>query len=173
MAADVAERRNGKAGQATVEYVLVTGGILLPLTFAIVYTAQLLWVWNSVVDFTREGAKYATTHCWQDGGGNVTAYMRAHVPAMVDMEQFQNGEAEIVVDYFGRDAETGALVEFACEGECSTLCVPDVVRVRVQNYEFRKFMSYMGLPGVRIPDFSTTLPMESAGCDPEQGTCLP
>jgi hypothetical protein len=125
------------------------------------------------VDFTREGARYATTHSWQAGGQNVVAYMRTRVPPMIDMDQFQNGAAQVVVEYFARDPEAGTLVEFTCDGECSTLCIPDVVRVRVQNYEFRRFLNYLGLPPVRIPDFATTLPVESAGCDPEQGTCLP
>jgi hypothetical protein len=53
------------------------------------------------------------------------------------------------------------------------MCVPDAVTVRVTNYEFRKFMGYLGLPPVSVPDFYTTVPIESAGCDPEQGTCLP
>jgi hypothetical protein len=163
-----------RQGQATLEYVLISGAVLLPVTLAIVFTAQLLWVWNSVVDFTREGARYAATHCWVSGGGNTMDYMRTHVPPMVDMAQFQGGDAEIMVEYFGRNPETGALEEFACDsGECSAMCVPDVVKVSVRNYEFRQFMAYLGLPPVRIPDFQTTVPMESAGCDPEQGICVP
>ena len=78
-------RRKRQSGQSTIEYVLVSAGVFLPLTFAIVYTAELLWVWHSVVEFTRDGARYAATHCWQGDGSNVTAYMRTHVPAMVAM----------------------------------------------------------------------------------------
>jgi hypothetical protein len=162
-----------RRGQSTMEFVLVSAGVFFPVTLALVFTAQLLWVWVSVVEMTREGARYAATHCWQSDAQNVISYIRTHVPLNIDQEQFTNGEAEIVVEYFARDPESGALVEFACDGDCSTSCIPDAVVVRVRNYEFRHFMSYLGLPPVTIPGFQTTLPMESAGCDPEQGTCLP
>jgi len=148
--------------------------IVAPITFAIIFTAQLLWVWHSVVDFTRDGARYATTHCWQSSHENVVGYMRSNVPMMVDMDQFQTGQAEIDVQYFSRDLESGSLVEFACEGgDCSTECVPDTVTVSIRNYEFRRFVSSLGLPPVPLPDFRTSLPIEGAGCDPEQAACLP
>src|SRR5581483_5244815 len=166
--------RSPARGQATIEFVITQLVIVIPLTFAIVFTAELLWVWHSVVDFTRDGARYASTHCWQGSGENVVAYMRTHVPPMPDIDQFQQGQAEIVVRYFARDPDTGALTDFTCDGgECSTECVPDAVSVTIRGYEYRKFMSYLGLPPVALPDFHTSLPIESAGCDPEQGTCLP
>jgi hypothetical protein len=161
-------------GQAAIEFVLVYSLILLPVTMMVIFTSQMLWVWNSMVEFTREGARYAATHCWQPGGENVLSYMRENVPLTVDMEQFQSGEVEIMVEYFARDPESGNFTEYSCDGsECSAECVPDAVRVRITNYEYRKFFSYLGLPGVRAPEFATILPIESAGCDPEQGTCLP
>ena len=163
-----------RTGQSTVEFAIVYAGVVLPVTFMVVYTAQLLWIWNSVVEFSRDGARYAATHCWQPGGANVVGYMRQNVPLMLDQDQFQNGEVEITVNYFSKDPDSGALVEFTCDGaECSTECVPEVVTVHVLNYEFRRFMSYIGLPPVQMPDFLTTLPVESLGCDPDQGTCLP
>jgi hypothetical protein len=164
----------GRRGQATVEYAITFAAIIMPLTAAMIFTAQLLWIWHSVVDFTRDGARYATTHCWQASGDNVISYMRTHVPAMIDGDQFQQGGAELAIEYFSRSAETGALESFACEGgECNAACVPDAVTVRVRNYEFRRFVSYLGLPPIPLPDFHTSLPMESAGCNPEQSECLP
>lgn len=163
-------------GQQTVEYVIVYAGVLMPVTFAILFTAQVLWVWHSVVEFARDGAHYAATHCWQTSGDNVRDYMRNHVPFTADRGQFQNaGEDIIQIQYFSRDSETGNLVDFACDqGECSSQCVPDVVTVRIQGYEFRHaFLSTFGLPPITIPDFRTSLPIESAGCDPEQGECFP
>lgn len=163
-----------RRGQATIEFALLYAGIILPVTFAIVFTAEMLWVWHSVVELTRDGARYAVTHCWQPGASNVQQYIRTHVPRTVDMDQFQSGQAEITIEYLSRDPDTGQLTDFICDnGECSTLCVPDTVSVSVTNYQFRRFVSFFGLPPVAIPTFRTSLPMESAGCDPEQGTCLP
>lgn len=172
----LSERRDGEAGQAALEYALIYAGVLLPLTFGLVFMAELLWVWHSVVELTRAGANYAATHCWQGDSENVVAHMRSHMPVMIDADQFQNGPAEIVVQYFSREPESGALIEFTCEDtECSTACVPDVVRVGVRNYEFRRFMGFLGLPPVPIPDFQASVPIESAGCSAEQegGACLP
>ncbi|MCL5743241.1 MAG: pilus assembly protein, partial [Acidobacteria bacterium] len=82
-----------KSGQEAVEFALIWGAVVLPLTFALIFVAEMLWVWHSVVDFTREGARYAATHCWQADGANVTAYMEQHVPRMIDMDQFISGAA--------------------------------------------------------------------------------
>lgn len=165
--------RRRQRGQATVEYALVFAGVIVPTLFAIIFTAELLWIWHSVADFTRDGASYASTHCWQTGADNVVNYMRNHVPLMIDRDQFQGGTASLVVTYYSKDPDTGQLTEFACSGDCSTLCIPDTVTVKVANYQFDGINRYLGLPPVTIPDFQSTLPIESAGCDPEQGTCLP
>lgn len=161
-------------GQAAIEYALVWSAIVMPLTMILIFTSQMLWVWHSVVEFTREGARYAVTHCYQGNGENVRNYMRSNVPKMIDQDQFRDGGADIEVVFFQRNADSGALEDFTCEGaECSRECVPDVVSVRVNNYQFTKLFSYFGLQPVTLPNFSTTLPMESAGCSPDSDSCLP
>jgi TadE-like protein len=169
----IAIRPSSESGQTTVEYAVLFTAVIVPLTFGLIFIAELLWVWHSVVDFTRDGAQYAATHCWQSNGENVVSYMQTHTPRMIDMDQFQQGPAQIAVQYFSRDPDSGSLTDFVCDGECSVDCIPDAVTVSVNSYEFRRFMNVLGLPAVTIPDFRTSLPMESAGCDPEQGTCLP
>lgn len=169
--ADLKRRRQG--GQALVEYILMYATVLVPLTFVITFTAQMMWVWNSAVEWTRNGARYAATHCAQGGGGNVQTFMRNNVPPTVDAEQFRGGPAEIQVRYFSRDPDTGELVDYECENECSTTCVPEAVTVRVLNYQFRGMQAYFGLAPIEMPDFATSLPVESAGCDPETGECTP
>lgn len=168
-----ARRGRRERGAITMEYALAYVAVILPLTFATIFTAELLWIWHSSTDFTRDGARYAASHCWQAGGDNVTNYMKTHVPPMIDQGQFSGGTAQLVVTYYSRDAATGTLTEFACDGECSSSCVPDAVTVAVRNYEFRYFVGYLGIPPIPMPDFQTSMPIESAGCDPEQGICLP
>src|SRR5882672_11483033 len=65
-----------ESGQTALEYGILYAGVIVPLTFAIIFAAEMLWVWHSVVDFTRDGAQYAATHCWQGGGQNVITYMQ-------------------------------------------------------------------------------------------------
>lgn len=165
-----------RGGQATLEYALLYAGVILPLTFGTVYVAEMLWVWHSMVEFTRDGARYAATHCWQPDAGNVIAYMQAHVPPTIDQDEFRGlgtGQAQIAVTYSATDPTTGALTDFTCDGECTVDCLPDVVSVSINGYQFRHFVDYLKLPPVTMPPFPATVPMESAGCDPEQGTCLP
>jgi hypothetical protein len=162
-----------RSGQATLEFALSYAGVILPLTFGIIFTSQLLWIWHSVADFTRDGARYAATHCWQNDGSNVTGYMQNNAPLMPDRQQFITGPAQIVVSYFSKDPDSGQLVPFSCSTDCSSSCIPDTVQVTVMNYQYSTFITTLGLPPVNIPNFQTTVPMESAGCDPEQGVCLP
>jgi Flp pilus assembly protein TadG len=166
--------RRRRSGQATIEFALLYGAVLLPLTFGIVYVAEMYWVWHSIVELTRDGARYAATHCWQGDSQNVITYMQTHVPVNIDQIQFQNGGlAQINVQYFQIDPTTGNLNAFSCQGDCSTTCVPDAVTVSVTNYEFRAFVSFLNLPPVQMPAFPTSMPIQSNGCDPEQNACNP
>jgi hypothetical protein len=162
-----------RRGQATLEFALTFSAITMPATMAIIFTSQLLWVWHSVTEWTRAGAQYAVTHCWNGSGENVMTWMRQNVPPNVDSDQLAQGSATIEVRYFQRNAETGQLEDFACEGaECSTECIPDAVTVRVTGYEFRRVLTTLGVPPVPLPDFRTSLAMESAGCSPGAAECL-
>ena len=61
-AEDRGQRTEDRCGQSTVEFILAYGSIVLPLTLAIVFTSQLLWIWHGINEFTRQGASYASTH---------------------------------------------------------------------------------------------------------------
>ena len=168
-------RGRRQSGQAMLEYALLFTGVIAPFTFGIIFLAQLLWVWHSMVEFTRDGARYATTHCWQADGSNVLQYMYAHVPPNVEETQFNqaNGNAIVTINYYTVDPDSGSLTDFSCDNDCSVRCIPDVVTVSVQNYIYGKFFGYLKLPGVPMPAWPTSMPMESAGCDPSTGVCLP
>jgi hypothetical protein len=161
-----------RRGQAITEFALLYAAVVLPLTFMVVFVAQMLWIWHSVVDFTRDGARYAATHCWQADGsaGNVLQYMQSHVPRMIDMDQFQNNAAGIQVQYFAQQPD-GSLAPFdsgACAG-----CLPDAASVSITAYQYKRFSSFFKLPNVTIPPFATTVPMESGGLQDASGTCVP
>jgi hypothetical protein len=167
-------KRRMRSGQATLEFALMYSFVLVPLTFGIIFISQMLWIWHSVVDFTRDGARYAATHCYEPDGSNVVTFMQANVPPMIDQNQFQLGPALINVSYFQNGAAGGALTPFACDaGACSFSCEPDVVSVGVSNYQFSRLTDYLRLPPIVIPPFTTTIPTESLGCDPNTGACLP
>ncbi|HXP86345.1 MAG TPA: TadE family protein [Bryobacteraceae bacterium] len=162
-----------RSGQSTVEFALAYAGVVFPLMFALIYTSQLLWIWHGVNDFTRRGAGYAASHCWQASGGNVLEYMKANLPPVIDQNQFESGPAVISVSYFATDPTSGTLTPFTCDTDCDISCIPDTVTVSITGFSYSTFVTSLGLPAVPLPDFQTTVPIESAGCDPEQGICLP
>jgi hypothetical protein len=167
-------RFGSRSGQTMTEYSILYAGVIIPLTFGVIFLAEMLWVWHSVVDFTRDGARYASTHCYESSGQNVISYMQSTVPLMIDMDQFQQGLAQIVVQYYAEDPTSGELSAFACSGgDCSVDCLPDAVTVSVTNYQFTHYVNFVNLPPVVIPDFRTSLAMASNGCDPEQDVCFP
>jgi Flp pilus assembly protein TadG len=159
-----------RSGQATVEFALLYTLVIVPLTFGIIFISQMLWIWHSVVEFTRDGARYAATHCYQGDAANVITYMQANVPPTIDQNQFQLGPASIDVAYYQNGA---ALTPFACDNECSVLCEPDIVSVGVSGYQFDRLLNFLKLPPILVPPFTTTIPTESLGCDPSTGACTP
>jgi len=155
-------------GQALLEFALLYGAVVLPLTFMTIFTAEMLWIWHSVNDFTRDGARYASTHCWTSDGSNVLQYMESHVPAMIDQQQFQTGSAGITIQYFS----DGGITPFSGDA-CGGVCVPSTVSVSITNYQFGRLATFFRLPAVTIPPFTTMVPMESAGYQDNSGVCVP
>jgi len=154
-----------RRGQATIEFALIYGAVILPLTFMTIFVAEMFWVWHSVAEYTRDGASYAATHCATDGS-NVIAYMQSRVPPMIDQVRFQTGEAAVLVEYF--DAAHQPFDNNACSG-----CVPDSVSISITGYQFLRFAGFMGIPPATLPPFTTTLPMESGGFQDPSGACTP
>jgi len=161
-------RRSRQSGQAITEFALIYSAVIVPLTFMIIFVAEQLWIWHSVADFTRDGARYASTHCWVSDGSNVISYMETNTPAMIDQQQFQSGQAGITVQYFS----DGGITPFSGD-TCGGICVPATVSVSVANYQFLRFAAFLKLPPVTIPPFTTTVPMESAGFQDASGACIP
>jgi hypothetical protein len=161
--------RNRRSGQATVELALMYGAVIVPLLFGIVFVSEICWIWHSMVEFTRDGARYAATHCWQGDSQNVVQYMQTHVPPTIDIAEFQaGGGAQINVQYFQRDPDSGLLGPFTCGVDCSTECVPDAVTVTVTNYQFQRYATL--LKSISLPPFSGSEAIASNGCD-QTGTC--
>lgn len=163
-----------RGGQATIEFALLYGGVIIPLTFGMVYVSEMYWVWHSMVEFTRDGARYASTHCFQSDTQNVVSYMQTHVPVNIDQSQFQTGgTAQITVLFQQFDPSgTGILGPMQCNGDCGTDCVPDAVTVSISNYQFTRFVGYLNLPPVVLPPFPTSVSMQSNGCNGDNGSVV-
>src|SRR5260370_41872559 len=79
-------------GQASVEMALALVFGILPLTIGLIAFAEAAWTYHGLVTLTRQGARYAATHCFQDSTGqNVVAWLRdsnnVSVPAFPERQQ--------------------------------------------------------------------------------------
>jgi len=157
-------------GQATVETALVLVAAILPLTLGLIEFAEIAWTYHALATLTRQGARYAGTHCWQDSGGaNVVNWMKAKAPVFPDRQKLAAGEIQIDVRYWMHNPDTQESTPFMCSSSngCSGECVPDSVTVSISGYEFNHFLTVLGLGPLRVPPFSTTVEMESAGGNQE------
>ena len=164
----------GSRGQATVEMALALIAGIIPLTFGLIAFAELAWTYHALVTITREGARYAATHCWQDdSGSNVVTWMQSKAPPFPDRPQLASGGVQIQVSYWTHNPETHQSVPFSCDGGCSGQCVPDSVTVSIIGYQFNHFLPLLGLQPLQVPPFSTTVEIESAGGNPETAVSSP
>jgi hypothetical protein len=166
--------RRSSRGQANVETALALIVGIVPLTFGLLAFTELVWTYHALTTLTRQGARYAATHCWQDGtGSNVVDWMRANAPPFPDRPLLTSGGIQIQVDYWTHDMQSHETAPFSCGGGCSSECAPDSVTVSITGYAFNHFFPVLGLPPLQVPSFSTTVEMESVGGDPETGGSRP
>jgi hypothetical protein len=162
-----------RSGQAAIEFALLYSAVVLPLTFMLIFVSQMLWTWHTVVDYTRNIAHFASTHCWMTdaSGSNVINWATSHVPPMMDQDQFISNAVGITVTYYSQNAD-GTQTPFDA-GICNGgTCMPDVVSVGIQTYTVTRFSSFFGLPNVTMPPFTTVVPMQSGGYQDASGTCV-
>jgi hypothetical protein len=159
-------------GQATVEMALVLIAGIVPLSLGLLAFTELAWTYHALTTLTRQGAQYASTHCWQDGAENVTTWMKANAPIFPDRAQLVSGAITIQVNYWTHNLDSNESDPFSCDGSTACgACVPDSVTVSIAGYQFNHFLTTLGLPPFQMPPFSTTVEVESAGGngDPQTG----
>jgi hypothetical protein len=153
-----------RKGQATVEMAIALAFIVIPVTLALLAFIELAWTYHALTTLTRQGARYAANHCWQDSAGsNVVTWMQENSPMFPDRAQLASGGIQIQVSYWRHDAETHTSVAFECGGSCSSECVPDAVTVSIVGYTFNHFLPMLGFSPIQVPPFSTTVEIQSAG----------
>ena len=162
-------------GQATVETALIMMTVMLPLTFGIVALADVAWTYHALVTLTRQGARYAATHCFEDdSGSNVVTWMQSNSPPFLDRPQMAGGTVQILVNYWSHDLANQVSNPFSsCGSTCTPECVPDAVTVSISGYQFRHLLPLLGLQPLEVPSFATTVEIQSAGGDPETGISAP
>src|SRR5438105_13422196 len=97
---------------------------IVPITFGLIAFAEVSWTYHALTTLTRDGARYAATHCWQDGADNVISWMKANAPIFPDRSQLLSGGIVIEVNYWTHNLDTDQSEPFlSCDGGCGA-CVP-------------------------------------------------
>ena len=134
-------------GSTTVEFAIVGVPAVLVL-LACLEIGRMLFVWNTVAEATRRGARVAVVSAV--GSASVTAAVMTFSPFL---DKLKGGN--ISVTYYD---SAGAVT-----------ADPDLVRyarVAVTDYTFNLMLPFVDAT-VAVPAFSTTLPAESLGFDPD------
>jgi hypothetical protein len=141
-----------QAGATIVEFSLV---LIIFLTFflGILDFARMLWTWNAANEATRWGARVAVV-C-DRGAAAVLNKMQKFVPQLV--------AANVQIDWYNGAGAISA----TCN---STNCAGVNVRITGLNYQWISPIGFATHAGIPMPGFSTYLPREIMGQDPNSNT---
>lgn len=139
--------RQRERGASTVEFAIV-GGFALMLLIGCLEIGRLLFVWNTLDEATRRGARVAAVTPF--GAPAATDAVLVYSPFIQGLEA-----ADVTVRYLDAgyvvtaDADLVQYVEVAITDYTHTLFIPLLSRT------------------LTAPTFRTTLPVESLGLDPD------
>jgi hypothetical protein len=161
--------RHQQKGLYIVEFALVAA-LFFVLLFGAIEFARALFVWNTLTEATRRGARLAAVcPVGHASIANVTVFNAPGAAGASPILPGLNSSA-VVTEYLDSEGNTGAVV-------------PDIryVRVRIKDFTHTLLIPRL-LPGLETmnmtlnaPEFETTLPSESLGCVPDMdhdGACI-
>ncbi|MGZ8160540.1 MAG: TadE/TadG family type IV pilus assembly protein [Methylobacter sp.] len=153
--------RHQQKGLYIVEFALVAA-LFFVLLFGVIEFARTLFVWNTLTEATRRGARLAAVcPVGHASIANVTVF---NAPAAAGASPILSGldSSDVVTEYLDQAGAVTAsfndirYVRVRIEGFTHTMLIPDLLP---------------GLPGMTLtaPTFETTLPRESLGAVPDAG----
>lgn len=136
--------KRGQQGVAAVEFALVAI-LLFTLIFGIIEFGRGLFIWNSIAEATRMGARLAVV-CDKSTASNNA--IKARMMNFVQSLTLTN--ANIAITYFSAILPANACDKATCTS----------VEVKMTGASFSPVIPMLGLT-IPVPDFATTLPRES------------
>lgn len=158
-------RTHRQAGLATVEFAIVATTFFMIL-FGVLEVSRALFVWNTITEATRRGARVAAVCDPADpaqikqkaimstGGG--TSVLNGLTAGNVTVSYFDAVDTD---DDGLDDTWTGTGGAFPI----------DFVRVEISGYTHTLLIPFL-MQTITVPPFSTTLPAESLGWNPDTDT---
>ena len=148
--------RRAQRGTTTVEFAIVAT-VLFIVLFGVIEVGRALFVWNTLSEATRRGAR-------------VAAVCPINHPSVAKVAVFGDplgGDASPII----RNLSTANVqVDYLDNTGTPTAVYEDVryVRVGITNYQHTFLIPFV-VQTVAVPPFTTTLPAESLGIVPELG----
>ena len=137
-----------ESGSTIVEFSLVLI-IFLIFLLGILDFSRMLWTWNSANEATRWGARVAVV-C-DKGAAAVLTNMKKFVP--------QLASANVKIDWY----DGAGAISATCD---HTNCAGVNVRIINLNYQWISPLGFANQAVIPMPGFSTYLPREVMGQDP-------
>lgn len=151
----VAKRK--QKGQTLVEFALVAL-IFFVILFGLIEFARALWTWNTIVQATRAGARFAVVEAPTGADTEVKNYVvylnsaGTGTPVLPGLTV-----SNITVEYLDLTTNPATIAGTVSEKRSS-----DVVQIRVAGYTFSFIIPILG-SSITLPPFTTTLPLEGLG----------
>jgi len=141
-----------QTGATMVEFALV---LIIFLTFflGILDFARMLWTWNAANEATRWGARISVV-C-NKGAAAVLVNMRKMLPQLT--------AANLTIDWYDAAGNISTTCDF-------TNCAGVNVRVSGLNYQWLSPIGFSTHAAIPMPGFSTYLPREVMGQDPNSNS---
>ena len=151
---------------STVVEVAMAAMVFFVMIFGIIEFGRLMYTHNALTDAARRGARYAVLHpenapCVEE----VVVYGESHIDpdtCTPTGSPLINGltTANVAVTYTGADLDGDPDSPNPWGTNLGT------ATVNIQNYNFDLSIPLIGRT-INMPDYSTTLPSESAGTEPD------
>ena len=141
-------------GSVTVEFALV---FIFFITFllGVVDFARMLWTWNAASEATRWGARVSVVCVKGTNRPFVLSRMQKYLPQLTD--------ANLLVNWYNN---AGAIDNACTAANCAGVSVS----IQNLNYKWISPVGYAIPAAIPMPGFSTYLPRESMGQDPNSAS---
>ncbi len=145
---------NRQKGLATVEFAVVATAAFIVL-LGVIEVSRALFVWNSLTEATRRGARVAA----------VCPMHHSAVPKVAIFGSFDSGDQSPVISGL---TSNNIQVEYLQKDGSASGNYEDTDFVRVSIVDFQQPLFIPGAwADIIAPPFSTTLPAESLGYNPD------
>jgi len=145
-------KKNKQAGATIVKFILV---LIFFFTFflGLLDFARMLWTWNAANEATRWGARISVV-CNKNAAAVLTN-MKKMLPQLT--------AANLAIDWYDSAGNVSTTCDF-------TNCAGVNVRITGLNYQWLSPIGYGSHAAIPMPGFSTYLPREIMGQDPNSNS---